>query len=230
MPKYLALLGVAVLTLGIASTGWTVDTWDTYNELANPCFVFGGSEWNPSGNMMFNGNGTDPGGVPVFGRGHIAYDPNPPGTPPGQPSGWLRQIVNDSLSPGWNPALNQKFFRFTASVYTTGNAYILFGVDWWTDNNIPKPLPGTPADGAMWSQPITSLGGWTEVTWEGYLPYQPKWVSVEVAYYGCSGTGQEAAVDEMAFYAKCVPEPSSILGLASGVLALAGFAFKRRIR
>jgi hypothetical protein len=68
------------------------------------------------------------------------------------------------------------------------------------------------------------------VTWEGYLPVQPKWVSVEVAWYGCSGTGQEAAVDELAFNAKCVPEPSSIFGLASGVLALASFTLKRRIR
>ena len=225
------MLVTVALALGLASTAWALgEPWETYNEVANSCFIYQGSEWDHSANVRFNGNNTVPGGELVFGRGHIAYDPNPPGTPPGQPSGWLRQIVNDSLSPGWNPDLNMKFYRFTASVYTTGNAYIMFGVDWWNSNSIPKPLPGTPADGDIWSGPITSPYEWTQVTWEGYLPCQPKWVSVEVAFYGCSGTGQEAAVDEMAFYAKCVPEPSSILGLASGVLALAGFAFRKRIR
>jgi hypothetical protein len=223
MRKFILVSAVLVFLFGTAAMA--TEPWETYNELSNPCFIDAGDGWDYNSVVQFNGNHTEQGGDTVFGRTNIAYDPGPEGSP----SGVLRQIVDDSLSPGWNPALNQKFFRLTAWVYTTGQAYVSLGVDWWNDPSIPRPLPGTPADGDMWTAPIYSPDHWVQVSWEGFLPVQPRWVSVEVAFYGCTLSNSEAAVDDMQFSARCVPEPSSILGFATGAMALIGFSIRRRI-
>jgi hypothetical protein len=80
-------------------------------------------------------------------------------------------------------------------------------------------------------QQYRSLNQWTLVAvpfdWAG-LPgnNQPRWVSIEIYFYGCTQIDY-AAVDSMEFWGKCVPEPSSLIALFGGLVS-AGLVLRRR--
>lgn len=194
------------------------------NELLNPCFEQGGEYWEYSQTVQFNaGQGLK------FDRPHIAYDPAGQGE-----SGYLRQVVDDSLFPGWDPNLNRKVGTLSFWVYTTGGAYLKVGFDWWDRLTGPKPIGFSDPDYHYEILPTEyrSVGQWSYVEldydWGGKPGNnQPRWVSIEFYFYGCVG-GNEAAVDDVSFTAMCIPEPSGIVALASSILALSGFAWRRR--
>ena len=202
----------------------------SFNELDNSCFVYQGEGWEFTATVQFNGNGTDPGGDPVFGRGHIAYDPWPiPGA-----AGSIRQVVDNTKSPDWDPTLNDKIADLWFDVYTTGEAYVVVGFDWWdTYWGDTKPVGPAPYEELLPIQ-FTSPDQWTRfhVTydWLGKPgeTWQPRWISIEFGFFGCSGTGYEAAVDDVVLETRCVPEPAGLGALATGLMALGGFAARRR--
>ncbi len=67
----------------------------------------------------------------------------------------------------------------------------------------------------------TSLGGlWMHSIYTIYLEPNPQWEQILI-------TGG-IDVDQLVIDTRCVPEPSSILALASGVAGLFGFALRRR--
>jgi hypothetical protein len=186
------------------------------NELENNCFIDGNVGWDFDDPVLFNA-----GGDLKFGRPHIAFDPD-------APSGQLRQVVDDSLAVGWRPDWTGKHFELTADILTTGTGYLRFGVEWWNSTTMPKPSARTAGDGVIWSNFYTSTNDWTTVTWEQTLNLQPKWTKIIVEFYGCVGTGNEAAVDDMSFVAECVPEPSSIFGLGLAGVSLMGYTLRKR--
>ena len=197
----------AILAAGLmAGTGLA-------NELDNGCFEQGSTAWEFTPSVTFNA-----GGEPVFGRPHIAVDPWPiPGA-----AGSIRQIVDDSTSPYWDPILNHKIGTLSFDVYTTGDAYVVAGFDWWDDMGPTKPVgPGQYEE--LLPTHFTSLGQWTrynvEYDWANKpgLTHQPRWVSIEFGFFGCSGTGYEAAVDTVEFIGRCVPEPAGLALLALGL-------------
>jgi len=206
---------VLVLLLGLASVGFA--QLNDYNELANPGFEEGGADWDSEG-VLFNA-----GADPQLGRPDIAWAEGE-----GSRIGYLRQIVDDSLSPYWNPNWNQKDWMLTGWVYTWGeNGYIRLGIDWWSDPNRPRPLPGEEPDGRLWSDPVYSVNQWGAFEWHGsLLGCQPRWVSVEIEFYG-SCLGEGAAVDDLHFSAECVPEPSTLMVLATGLGGMC-MALRRR--
>jgi len=218
-----SFLAAVLIPCSGASAAWLHE-----NELANPCFEQSGAEWDPNGNMAFNA-GT---GELKFDRPHIAYDP--PGV--GE-SGYIRQIVDNSQFSGWNPNLNHKIGYLTFWVYTTGPAYVQVGFDWWDRTTDPKPVgynePGYHTE--ILPMQFTSLEQWTPVDivfdWAGKPGNnQPRWVSLEFYFWGCSQTGFEAAVDDVYFTSQCVPEPSCLVALSGSLAGLAGLALRARRR
>ncbi len=207
--KALGIPAVTALLVGLCSTALA-------NELENGCFEQGSTGWEYTENVFFNA-GTDD----VFGRPHIAVDPWPiPGA-----AGSIRQIVDDSLSPSWDPDLDHKIVDLTFDVYTTGEAYVVVGFDWWDYMGDTKPVGAAPYEELLETHFI-SPNQWTtfHVTYDWVdkpgQTHQPRWVSVEFGFFGCSGTGYEAAVDTVVFEGRCVPEPASLMLLALGALAL----------
>jgi hypothetical protein len=145
---------------------------------------------------------------------------------------WLRQIVDDSLNPYWNPNYHAKRIDLVADVTWSGlvetsSSGISFRLDWWDDsyNGVEDPtvLPhywGTPpttsdpANGYNVSDWVTYTfadmgilpGQWATVNpFDRYsLPTtQPRWVSVEVSYV--QADGEAVWMDNVVLTANCVP-------------------------
>lgn len=165
---------------------------------------------------------------------------------------WLRQIVDDSLSPEWNWNYHQKLVDLVAKITWTGweppDSMILFRLDWWSEQynsvNNPEMLPhylGPPPAG---SDPgvgyfVTEWVAYSFLNIPGFqwtlvnpfdrilLPEQPRWISVEVLYVQASG--ESVWLDDVILTGRCIPEPSSLASLIGGfAVALVGFG-KRRI-
>ncbi|MBI2842580.1 MAG: PEP-CTERM sorting domain-containing protein [Armatimonadetes bacterium] len=191
-----------------------------FNELVNPSFEQGGEGWEFGGNVLFDAG---------FDRQHVAYDQANQGE-----AGYLRQVIDNSTSPYWNPDYNHKIIDLSFWVFTSGTGSLQVGIDWWDNNDQERPRPGTPADHQeILPDRYVSEGQWTQYT----LTYdfqgkpgnnQPRWVSLEFYFNGCTGTGNAAALDEIVFQSRCVPEPSSLIAMMSGVAGFAGFAWRRR--
>lgn len=207
------------------------------NELLNSCFEQGGEHWEDN-SVGFNTETKEL----IFDRSHVAYDDTPftaAGLAPADelvPNGAIRQVVDDSLSPYWNPELNRKLGYLSFWVRTSGDAFVKVGFDWWDSITIDKPGRGEVADHTIiLDQEYRSTEDWTQVIiefdWLGMEGNnQPRWVGINFYFYGCTGTANTAAVDDTFFHSKCteIPEPSSLLALFGGATGLIGFAVRRR--
>lgn len=219
-----------IILLVVGLLALSTSAYALYDEplIENGCFDQGSTGWEASEAVQFNA-GT---GVDVFGRPDIAYDPWPYPIPGDQPSGYLRQIIDNSKSPFWNPNLNHKIETVTFELYTAGAGHIQVGFDWWDTFDSTKPVGSAPYWEILPTQ-YYSPNEWTTVSvtfdWLGKPgSQQPRWTSIEIYFYGCSGTGNEAGVDNIVVTSQCVPEPSSLLVLGGSLLGLAGAAWRRR--
>lgn len=188
--------------------------------LVNGCFGDGSAGWEYSENVIFGEFG---------GRPDTAYDPWPyPGA-----SGYIRQVVDNSKSPFWDPNLNHKIEVLEFDLYTTGEGYVQIGFDWWDQYwGDTKPIGQAPFFEILPTQ-FTSVGQWTRyaVEFDFYgkpgATWQPRWTSIEIYFFGCYGDN-EAGIDDLVLTSRCVPEPSSMLALSGSLLGLAGFVLRRR--
>jgi hypothetical protein len=206
------------------------DGQDPANEIDNHSFAYGADTWQYSSESVFFNAGS---GEQKFGRDHVVYDPGAPGSP----AGWIRQVVDNRRSPDWHEELNHKIVDMSFWVNTTDSApYVKVGFDWWDVNDQDKPLPGSTADHEYWlADEFRSVGEWKQfdVTFDwASIPdiknRQPRWISIEFAFYGCSGQDHEAAVEDIVLHSKCVPEPSSMLAFAGGLFGFFGYVRRRR--
>ena len=207
------------------------------NEVKDPYFATGDG-WYFEGNPTFTEN---PGNL-----GGFYLDP---GRFP-QDVVFARTIVDDALSPLWDPALNAKEIDLSFFVHLAGDGYVKVRFDWWHDPGIPEPSPdpndpgSPPPDGytswytlnanmintgqiAPWITLNPNAGedpGWFVdlVAIHEIWDHQPRWVSIEIeAGVDISSTiGGEALITGVDFEARCVPEPSTMLLVAGAVLAL----------
>jgi len=212
MKANLALLGV-LLVCFVGGGAALAD------ELDNPSFIDGSTGWEYTEGVLFNA-----GGPLVFDRPHIAFDPFPiPGA-----AGSIRQVVDNTRSPYWNPTLNDKIATVDFDVYTTGDAYVVVAFDWWDYMGPDKPVGAAQYEEVLPTH-FLSPDEWNRfsVTYDWAdkpgQTHQPRWISLEFGFFGCSGTGYEAAVDDVVLTSRCVPEPVSL-----AVLALGGLAMLRR--
>jgi hypothetical protein len=197
--------------------------WATYaheNELVNPDFDLGEQGWEDHSSSVLFGSKAE--------HDTTAWDPAGQGE-----VGYMRQVVDDSQFPGWNPLLNHKIGQLSFYLYSTGDAWLQVGFDWWDRLTGPKPLPGDIQGYhyVVLPQQYRSTAQWTLVTvpfdWAGRVGNnQPRWVSVEFYYYGCTGIDY-AAVDSTEFWGECVPEPSSLIAVFGGMLS-AGLVLRKR--
>jgi len=158
---------------------------------------------------------------------------------------WLRQVVDDSLSPDWNWDLHSKILDLMADITWQGwepsGSAVSFRLDWWDEkyNGVaewqnlpyavgPPPAGSDPAAGYYTTDWVTfSLatvrpGEWVTVNPfnQVQLPIQPRWVSVEIVY--TQAPGETVWLDNVILTGKCVPEPSamlSIVGLCGSLAA-----------
>lgn len=233
--RTLALVFVTLLVFS-AAAAWSLPLND-YNEIVNPDFATGTSQgWQTGADIVVAMDGPD--------HGYAATCKCPGGDL------WLRQIVDDSLSPGWIPTGNAKYLDLTADVtwsgFTPSNALISFRLDWWAESynqvNDPTTLPyysggprdADPALGYYVSEWVTvPLAQFAALDWQTVnpfnrilLPIQPRWVSVEATYVQPSGVS--VWLDDVTLTGQCVPEPSSLLALIGGMVPLALGRFIRR--
>jgi hypothetical protein len=229
----------AWLFVGVALLLCMVPAQATTNEVLNGDFG--------TGTLVYWQHGVDI-DVGIDGPGHdwAATCKNPGGDL------WLRQIVDDTASPDWNPALHRKEITVTADLAWSGwvgaGAEVKFRLDWWAEsyNNVTDPttlpyysdpmLSGSdPAQGYFVSDWVSyDLSGLPALQWlpvtpfdERLLDVQPRWVSLEVVYTQPAGTG--VWMDNVTLTGKCIPEPSSLLALFGGCgVLLAGLRRSRR--
>ena len=182
--------------------------------LNNGDFAAGSAGWEASDSVVFG---------PFAERDTTAYDPWPyPGA-----SGYIRQIIDNTKSPYWDPSLNHKIETVEFDLYTQGNGYIQIGFDWWDYVGYTKPVGPAPYWEVLPTR-YTSPNQWTRYTvsyeWKNK---QPRWTSIEIYYFDATG-GNEAGVDSVVVTSRCVPEPSSLVALSGSLLALAGFWRRKR--
>jgi len=210
------LLFVAVLMLALSTSVFAgIDE----PMVDNGSFDYSGAGWEYSESVIFG---------EYQGHDTTAYDPWPyPGA-----SGYIRQIIDNSKSPYWNPALNHKIETLEFDLYTEGEGYVQIGFDWW-DNYFgsQKPVGQAPMFEILPTQ-YQSKDHWSTISvtydWLGKpgATWQPRWTSIEIYFFGCTN-GNEAGVDSITVTSRCVPEPASLSVLLGGLVGLAG-AWRRR--
>ncbi|MGC8862723.1 MAG: hypothetical protein ACP5R5_08100 [Armatimonadota bacterium] len=164
---------------------------------------------------------------------------------------WLRQIVDDSLSPGWNWDWHAKVVDLIADITWQGwepsRSAIAFRLDWWDESyngvsdprNLPYYQGGPPpgpdpgagyftSDWVVYDFAGTPPSQWATVNpfSQFLLPLQPRWVSVEVVF--TQAAGESVWLDNVVLTGKCVPEPSGIAALLGACGALAAGVRTRR--
>ena len=229
MKRLLTAVFILVLALSAASL-WALPL-NGYNELTNPGFS--------TGNLFGWQAGTDI-AIATDGPGHdFAATCKRPGG-----DLWLRQIVDDSASPGWIPTGTAKkldlMAEITWSAWDAQYAAVSFRLDWWDPiyNTVSDPttLPhyfGAPPAGSdpqvgyFTGNWVTApLAGTNEKQWvtvnpfnQVLLPVQPRWVSVEVKF--TQPEGVSVWLDNLNLTGQCVPEPSGLLIMLTGAAPLA---------
>lgn len=235
MKKFVFLV-VVVFCLAVSGAAWSLPLND-FNELVNGDFETGDlTGWQSGEGITVALDGP--------GMGYSA-------TCTTGGSLWLRQIVDDSLSPGWNWDYDQKIIDLTAMITWSGweppDSLISFRLDWWDPcfNNIedptclpyyagPPPVESDPTCGYYTSEWVTyDYLGIPSMQWitvnpfdRIVLPVQPRWVSVEIVFDQASG--ESVWLDNIVLTGQCVPEPSGMLLLISGGTLLLGRRFMKK--
>jgi len=212
------------------------------NEVKDPWFLDIPNNWYTLGDYTLIPNG-------VYLPGYTIDPGNKP-----TDNVYIRTIIDDSLSPGWNPNYNNKEIDLSFFGHVSGAGVIFVMFYYWTDNSIPQPPldPFTPfpypheetlmvyvnesdiSDFTIRNDLLnpgeTLPPGYNLYNLHFYLPSQPRWMSIEIylnKYFSNEGEVSLTGVD---FEARCVeapiPEPMTICLFWFSILAL----FFKRLR
>jgi hypothetical protein len=156
--------------------------------------------------------------------------------------GWgdrMRQVVDDTLNPLWNPNYHIKMIDLQADIAVlvkdgaTGG--VRFRLDYWDESynswNV-APTTTDPAQGyhvTDWKEYTSNQEFWftTKNPFDRIiLPIQPRWISVEIEFLQPSGAIN--LVDNVILTSKCIPEPGAMASLVAGLMGLVGVTRFRR--
>jgi len=204
------------------------------NELVNPGLE-GTSGWSITGGGGLLSNHLPYSYLAPFGVGPPSGGGSYCGGVAGQnvsyPGGQLWQIVDEAQFPGWNPDLHQKIveveFWYRQVSYADVPMNILVALDYMEDGG---PIdPGAPNYVYEPIGQITNMnsGGWKFWSKDVVLPVQPRYLSLHFDFTYFSGTGLNI-IDLVDLQGKCIPEPTSLLALATGLLGVLGVVRRRR--
>ena len=230
MRKTLLLL-VGVLVLASSAGAWVVPGSD--NELVNGDFEHPNDPWY----QWQHGTGLGYGLADNHGTAVYCKDPGG--------NLLLRQIVDETYYSGWDQNGSAKWIDLSAEILcedlsSPPASAVMFGIDWWyTQDDDP---PQDPPDGEQWvTINFNDIAGYRPSEWFEVHPFnpttawnttlfanfQPRWVSVECRLI--QGPGETVWVDNFVLNAECVPEPSVLVAILSGLGGLGALrAFKRK--
>lgn len=157
-------------------------------------------------------------------------------------AGWgdrMRQVVDDSKNPLWNPNLHRKMIDLQVDIAVlvkdneTGG--VRFRLDYWDESYNSWEQAPTTTDPLLgyyvtdWVEYTSAQELWftTKNPFDRVvLPIQPRWVSVEIEFLQPAGVIN--MVDNVVLTSKCIPEPSVIASLAMGLMGFMGVGRFRR--
>lgn len=225
MKRLLAMFAIVLL----ATTAWA--DLGLPNELLDPGFETGGT-WTTSGGVSNHlpYSLLAPFGVPVA-PGGGAFAGGVAGQNISFGGGELLQIVDESQFPGWIDGGIGKTVDLTFYYFAAGYADVPFMTNvylgYMLDGSFPDPVSGLYVKQNIATYTGAS-NGWQSKNIRLDLPVQPRYLSVHFEFSYFSGTGA-ILVDNANLQGQCVvPEPVSVLAMASGIIGLAGFAIRRR--
>lgn len=219
-----------ILCLTATGAAWSTPL-NGFNELQNPAFDAGNlSGWQAGADIIAAEDGPGHGWAATCKSSGVDV--------------WLRQIVDDSLNPYWNWDYDSKKIDLIADITWSGlvgssSSGISFRLDWWDErwDNLadptglpyylgPPPAASDPAVGYYVNEWVsytfagTPAGQWATVNpfSQIELPIQPRWVSVEVSFQ--QAAGEAVWFDNAVLTAECVPEPSGVLAMLTGIVPL----------
>ncbi len=215
----------ACLALFLASAGSAAaGTLGLPNEIANGGFETGGwTPWTQSSLGLFNQGQDD---VPINTAGGqtwaglILYrNGNYDG-----PSGTLRQVVDESQFPGWEPKGTRKLidieFDYLLHSVSSGaerKVGLLVQLDWQADGST-WPVPGDPSYQRQlvfeeWRYPDAGAPQWKHADIRLELPFQPRFLGVEFEFHLHFPEAGVVGVDNVDLEGQCLPEPSTLASL-----------------
>ncbi len=224
------ILAVVAASL-LATTAWA--GLGLPNELANPSFE-NTTAWTSSGgytNAHIPYSMLAPYGVPAA-PGGGSYAAGVAGNAIAYPGGEIWQVVDESQFPGWNPDYSRKQVSVEFYYYAVSLADVPMLMNVYLDYMIDGSYPDAQSPLYVKDKVATYItnrgeaGAWKAKSILVDLPVQPRYLSLHYEFSYFSGTGL-MLVDVANLQGKCVPEPSGLLALGTGLIAAFG-VFRRR--
>lgn len=147
-------------------------------------------------------------------------------------SGKAYQVVDDTLSPGWNPDYNHKEVDLSAYVNvqlmgSVGLDLAYIPIDVYSGDDPPEWNDPRWVDLGIVAQSDSSQLGWQYIQYHEIWDYQPRWIRVSVDVESSFHPDSYAFVDDVDFESRCVPLPGAVWLLGSGLMGLLGMRRKQ---
>jgi hypothetical protein len=227
--KMFCVMVGAVFALCVAASAMPIPGSD--NEIQNPGFEANWNSWE-------RGAGLDMGQADGHGNAVYCKDPSK--------SLLLRQVVDESTNTLWDWDKHAKWIDLTAQILcedlsSPSTSGVRFGIDWWSEeyNTVDDPGMLPAHQGPVWvTVYFADIPNYQPFTWVTVNPFdvnktlfsefQPRWVSVEAELI--QGTGEVVWIDNLDLTSMCVPEPSAIFALITGLVGMSSASrlFRRR--
>ena len=222
MKKVWFVFVVAALTVFSFNMAFARSIPGIPNELNNGSFEDGWTSWHQEGNINI---GTSWGQVSAYDGTYMA------GSVRGD-SGKAYQVVDDTLSSGWNPDYNHKEVDLSAyvNVYMGSAALDLayIPIDVYSGDDPPEWNDPRWVDLGIVAQSDPHDTGWQYIQYHDIWDYQPRWIRVSIDVEAAPHQLGYAFVDGVDFESRCVPLPGAVWLLGSGLVGLFGIRRKQQ--
>ena len=232
-PQIWVSFGALVMLLFFVVPAFSLPIPGSSNEVINPTFDNDWNAWEHSG-------------VGIVSEGNPG--PSVQCILPADVPHTLRQVIDESTNPLWNPSFHSKIIDLTVDIMADSDidlqneAKVSFRLDYWgedqNDVNDPNLLP-SPLGYSEWvPYQFTSFTNYQKNTWltvnpfnrnsELFAIFQPRWVSLEISIE--QSATDRVHLDNVILTSQCVPEPCTMLLLGTGLAGFVGYKKKSKKR